>query len=95
MPQLPPELWRLVFEFDPTYREHFGGVLEQINLLTTKRLASDYVDLPCQHYRRHFRFYQKGIWYTAKYTESEHNVFHVTLFNEQNGTFGQHLHRVN
>lgn len=94
MSRLPPELWRLIFQFDPTYKEYFGRVLEQINLLTTIRLASNYVDQSCQHFPNYFRFQQRGIWYTAKYNEDEYDVFSVTLYNEQTGTFGHHLHRL-
>jgi len=95
MTRLPPEIWGYIFEFDPTYRERFYRSLRQIDTLMTMRLASCYVDLPCQHFKDYFRFYQRGIWYTARYIELEYNVFDVTLYNEQNGTFGQHLHRLN
>lgn len=94
MMMLPPEILRSIFEFDPTYHEYFGRVLHDIRLLTTQRLASDYFDGSSQCHPTYFRFLQRGIWYTATYTEESHNVFNVILYNEQNGTFGRHLHRL-
>jgi hypothetical protein len=91
---LLPELWKNIFEFDPTYHEHFKYVLEEINLLMTKKLADNYFDGSSQHWPKHFRFFQNNVWYTADYIEQSYNLYHVVLYNEKYGTYAKHLHHV-
>jgi hypothetical protein len=91
---LPNEVWKKIYDFDPTYHIKFQDVIQDIKLMTTKKLSNDYFDGPSQYWPDYFRFYQKGVWYTAVYTEKSYNLFSIFLYNEKNGTFCQHLHRL-
>jgi len=54
----------------------------------------DYFDGPSQCEEDYFRFYQGSIWYTAMFEEINTLYYHVTLYNEQTGTFSRHYHLV-
>lgn len=91
---IPTEIWRNIFDYDPTYHAAFKKVIQDINLIMTKKLSSDYFDGPCQYWPTYFRFFQNGVWYTAMYTEQRYNLYLIRLYNEKSGTFCQHLHRL-
>lgn len=91
---LPNEIWILIFEFDITYHKNYENVMRDIHLLTTKKLAQDYFDGPTQHWPTYFRFFQNGVWHTAKYTEIIYNKFDILLYNETTGSFCRHLHTI-
>lgn len=93
--RLPIEIWRNIFDYDPTYHVAFQRVIQDIELIMTKRLSSDYFDGSCEYWPGYFRFYKNGAWHTATFSEKSYNLFLIRLFNEKNGTFFQHFHQIN
>ena len=95
MVTLPNEIWTSIWKYDSTYHDYFRiHVLSEIRLLRCKELASDYYDKPSQHFESYFRFFQNNKWFRAHFEEINYRSYNITLYNENDGTFCNHLHHV-
>lgn len=95
--RLPVEIQALIWAFDPTYREIFSGkVVQEMNVMMAKRLASQYYDGPSQDFTKtSFRFFQNGQWFTAHFQEIDYNqMFLVSLWYEKQGIRATHFHPI-
>lgn len=94
--KLPKEVQILIWEYDPTYREIYSkGVVGDINVMISKRLASQYYNGRSQDFTKtSFRFYQMKRWFTAHFEEIEYNKFQMYLWDEKHGTRSAHFHYI-
>lgn len=91
--KLPIDIWRHIWQYDGTFLHYFSEfILPEIQLLRSRILAADYFDGYSECAPASFRFFQNSIWYTARFRELYYGCYFITLYNEHDGTFCQHVH---
>lgn len=85
--RLPTEIQRIIYEFDPTYREYFSSsILSHFSKFQAQQLATSFFYGKSQVFKSHFRFLERGVWYTVEFEELSYHKYRLKCWNESKGT---------